>query len=101
MRIGSSIADGFYYDVDPATPLTAEDLPKIEAEMKKIIKEALPLERFTLPRNEAIEFMKEKEEPYKVELIEDLPEDAEISFYRQGILLTYVQDLHDEHQGCW
>ena len=52
--------------------------------MKKIIKEALPLERFTLPRNEAIEFMKEKEEPYKVELIEDLPEDAEISFYRQG-----------------
>ena len=84
LAIGPSIADGFYYDVDPATPLTAEDLPKIEAEMKKIIKEALPLERFTLPRNEAIEFMKEKEEPYKVELIEDLPEDAEISFYRQG-----------------
>ena len=67
LAIGPSIADGFYYDVDPATPLTAEDLPKIEAEMKKIIKEALPLERFTLPRNEAIEFMKEKEEPYKVE----------------------------------
>ena len=84
LAIGPSIADGFYYDVDPATPLTAEDLPKIEAEMKKIIKEALTLERFTLPRNEAIEFMKEKEEPYKVELIEDLPEDAEISFYRQG-----------------
>lgn len=58
LAIGPSIADGFYYDVDPATPLTAEDLPKIEAEMKKIIKEALPLERFTLPRNEAIEFMK-------------------------------------------
>ena len=79
LAIGPSIADGFYYDVDPATPLTAEDLPKIEAEMKKIIKEALPLERFTLPRNEAIEFMKEKEEPYKVELIEDLPEDLVIT----------------------
>ena len=84
LAIGPSIADGFYYDVDPATPLTAEDLPKIETEMKKIIKEGLALERFTLSREEAIALMKEKEEPYKVELIEDLPEDAEISFYRQG-----------------
>ena len=84
LAIGPSIADGFYYDVDPATPLTAEDLPKIETEMKKIIKEGLALERFTLSREEAIAKKKKKEEPYKVELIEDLPEDAEISFYRQG-----------------
>ena len=77
LAIGPSIADGFYYDVDPSSPLTAEDLPKIEAEMKKIIKEGLPLERFTKPREEAIAFMREKEEPYKVELIEDLPEDAQ------------------------
>ena len=84
LAIGPSIADGFYYDVDPAEPLTAEDLEKIEAEMKKIIKEALPLERFELPRAEAIALMKEKDEPYKVELIEDLPEDSTISFYKQG-----------------
>lgn len=84
LAIGPSIADGFYYDVDPVQPITADDLEKIEAEMKKIIKEALPLERFELPREEAIAFMKEKDEPYKVELIEDLPEDSVISFYRQG-----------------
>ena len=84
LAIGPSIADGFYYDVDRETPLTSEDLEKIEAEMKKIVKEDLKLERFELPRAEAIAFMKEKEEPYKVELIEDLPEDAVISFYRQG-----------------
>ena len=84
LAIGPSIADGFYYDVDPETPLTAEDMEKIEAEMKKIVKEALPIERFTLPREEAIALMREKEEPYKVELIEDLPEGAEISFYSQG-----------------
>ncbi len=84
LAIGPSIADGFYYDIDFASPIAAEDLEKIEAEMKKIVKEALPIERFTLPRNEAIALMKEKEEPYKVELIEDLPEDEEISFYRQG-----------------
>ncbi len=84
LAIGPSIADGFYYDVDAKEPITAEDLEKIEAEMKKIIKEALPLERFELPREEAIALMKEKEEPYKVELIEDLPQDAAISFYKQG-----------------
>ena len=84
LAIGPSIADGFYYDIDFASPIAAEDLEKIEAEMKKIVKEALPIERFTLPRNEAIALMKEKEEPYKVELIEDLPEGDEISFYRQG-----------------
>ena len=84
LAIGPSIADGFYYDIDFASPIAAEDLEKIEAEMKKIVKEALPIERFTLPRNEAIALMKEKEEPYKVEVIEDLPEGEEISFYRQG-----------------
>ncbi len=84
LAIGPSIADGFYYDIDFETPITADDLEKIEAEMKKIIKEALPLERFTLPREEALALMKEKKEPYKVELIEDLPEGEEISFYKQG-----------------
>ncbi len=84
LAIGPSIADGFYYDIDFETPLVAEDMEKIEGEMKKIVKEALPIERFTLPREEAIALMKEKEEPYKVELIEDLPEGEEISFYKQG-----------------
>lgn len=84
LAIGPSIADGFYYDIDRDEPVTSDDLAKIETEMKKIIKEALPLERFELPRAQAIEFMKEKNEPYKVELIEDLPEDAIISFYKQG-----------------
>ena len=84
LAIGPSVADGFYYDVDRDTPFTAEDLEKIEKEMKKIVKENLPLVRSEKPRNEAIEYFKEKDEPYKVELIEDLPEDAVISFYTQG-----------------
>lgn len=84
LAIGPSIDGGFYYDFDSSKTFTAEDLAKIEKEMEKIIKEDLPLERFTLPREEAIRFMEEKEEPYKVELIRDLPEDAELSFYRQG-----------------
>ena len=84
LAIGPSIADGFYYDIDRDEPVTSDDLAKIEAEMKKIIKEALSLERFELPRAEAIALMKEKNEPYKVELIEDLPEDSIISFYKQG-----------------
>jgi len=84
LAIGPSVADGFYYDIDCETPLTQEDLEKIEAEMKKIVKEALPIEQFTKPRAEAIAYFQEKEEPYKVELIEDLPEDAVISFYSQG-----------------
>ena len=84
LAIGPSIADGFSYDIDRDEPVTSDDLAKIEAEMKKIIKEALPLERFELPRAEAIALMKEKNEPYKVELIEDLPEDSIISFYKQG-----------------
>ena len=84
LAIGPSVADGFYYDIDRETPLTQENLEKIEAEMKKIVKEALPIEQFTKPRAEAIAYFQEKEEPYKVELIEDLPEDAVISFYSQG-----------------
>lgn len=83
LAIGPSIEEGFYYDFD-AEPFSREDLDHLEKEMKKIIKEGNRLEKFTLPRTEAIQFMKEKEEPYKVELIEDLPEDAEISFYKQG-----------------
>ncbi|MCB7303582.1 threonine--tRNA ligase [Bariatricus massiliensis] len=84
LAIGPSVADGFYYDIDREVPLVAEDLEKIEAEMKKIVKEALPIEQYTMPRNEAIAYFKEKGEPYKVELIEDLPEDEVISFYSQG-----------------
>ena len=83
VTIGPAIEDGFYYDFD-AAPFSREDLDKLEAEMKKIIKEGHKLERFTLPRAEAIKFMEERNEPYKVELIQDLPEDAEISFYDQG-----------------
>ena len=84
LAIGPSIEDGFYYDIDRETPLVAEDLEKIEAEMKKIVKEDLPIKQYTMPRSEAIAYFKEKVEPYKVELIEDLPEDAVISFYSQG-----------------
>ena len=94
LAIGPSVADGFYYDVDSETPLTAEDLVKIEAEMKKIVKEALPITRFTKSREEAIAYFKEKEEPYKVELIEDLPEDAEISFYQQGEFVDLCAGPH-------
>ena len=94
LAIGPSVADGFYYDVDSETPLTAEDLVKIEAEMKKIVKEALPITRFTKPREEAIAYFKEKEEPYKVELIEDLPEDAQISFYQQGEFVDLCAGPH-------
>ena len=83
VTIGPAIDDGFYYDFD-AQPFSRDDLDKLEAEMKKIIKEGHELKRFTLPRQEAIQLMKEKNEPYKVELIEDLPEDAEISFCDQG-----------------
>ena len=84
LAIGPAIDNGFYYDFDSENSFTAEDLKAIEAEMKKIVKENIKLERFTLPRDEAIAFMKEKDEPYKVELIEDLEDGAEISFYKQG-----------------
>lgn len=84
LTIGPSIENGFYYDFDVEKPISENDFEKIEEEMKKIIKEDLPLERYTLSRTEAIEFMKKLDEPYKVELIEELPEGEEISFYKQG-----------------
>ena len=84
LAIGPAIDDGFYYDFDKEGGFSPEDLDRIEAEMKKIVKENLKLETYTLPRAEAIEFMKGKGEIYKVQLIEDLPEDAAISFYKQG-----------------
>ena len=84
LAIGPAIKDGFYYDFDRVTPFTEEELEKIEAEMKKIVKENLKIERFTLPRDEAVKFMTEKNEPYKTELINDLPEGEEISFFKQG-----------------
>lgn len=93
MTIGPSIDDGFYYDFD-MPPLTREDLDKIEAEMKKIIKKGEKLESFTLPREEAIKMMAEREEPYKVELIQDLPEDAIISFYKQGDFVELCAGPH-------
>ena len=84
LAIGPSIKDGFYYDFDRDGGFTNEDIAALEAEMKKIVKENLKLERFTLPRAEAIKLMEDKDEPYKVELIEDLPEDEELSFFKQG-----------------
>ena len=84
LAIGPSIDNGFYYDLDSPTAFTPEMMEQIEGEMRKICKEKLKLERFELPREEAIRYMEEKGEPYKVELINDLPEDAVISFYKQG-----------------
>ncbi len=84
LAIGPSIDNGFYYDFDRERPFSPEELELLEKEMKKIVKENIKLERFELPRAEAIKFMEERNEPYKVELIEDLPEDAVISFYKQG-----------------
>ena len=84
LAIGPAIDNGFYYDFDSEEKFTPEHLAKIETEMKKIVKEKLPITRFTLPRAQALQLMKDKGEPYKVELIEDLPADAEISFYEQG-----------------
>ena len=94
LAIGPSIADGFYYDMEFETPLTSDDFGKIEAEMKKIVKEDLKIERFTKSREDAIAFMKEKGEPYKVELIEDLPEGEEISFYSQGEFVDLCAGPH-------
>ena len=99
LAIGPSIDDGFYYDIDSDVTFTPEVLEKLEAEMRKICKEKLPLERFELPRDEAIAFMKEKDEPYKVELIEDLPADAHISFYRQGEFTDLCAGPHMDNTG--
>ncbi|WP_039657394.1 threonine--tRNA ligase [Clostridium tyrobutyricum] len=94
LAIGPSIDNGFYYDLDAEFSFTPELLEKIEAEMKKIVKENEKLERFELPRDEAIKLMKEKDEPYKVKLIEDLPEDEVISFYKQGDFIDLCAGPH-------
>ena len=99
LAIGPAIDNGFYYDFDAATPFTQEDFAKIEKEMERIGKENLKLERFELPRAEAIRFMEEKGEPYKVELINDLPEDAVISFYRQGDFVDLCAGPHVASTG--
>jgi len=99
LAIGPSIENGFYYDFDAPFSFTAEHLEAMEAEMRKICKEKLKLERFELPRAEAIQFMEEKEEPYKVELINDLPEDAIISFYKQGEFVDLCAGPHLDSTG--
>ncbi len=97
LAIGPSIDNGFYYDLDRETPFVAEDLEKIETEMKKIVKENLSIERFTKSREDAIAYFKENGEPYKVELVEDLPVGEEISFYRQGELGLFM--MHEAGPG--
>lgn len=99
LAIGPSIDNGFYYDFDTPQPFTPEDLAELEAEMRKICKEKLKLERFELPRAEAIKFMEELDEPYKVELINDLPEDAVISFYKQGDFTDLCAGPHLDSTG--
>ena len=94
LAIGPAIENGFYYDFDSETPFTPEALKAIEDEMKKIVRENLRIERFELPRAEAIAFMREKDEPYKVQLIEELPDDAVISFYRQGEFVDLCAGPH-------
>ena len=99
LAIGPSIENGFYYDFDTPAPFSPEQLAELEAEMRKICKEKLKLERFELPRAEAIQFMEEREEPYKVELINDLPEDAVISFYKQGEFTDLCAGPHLDSTG--
>jgi threonyl-tRNA synthetase len=94
LAIGPAIENGFYYDFDADKAFSGEDLQRIEEEMERVIKEDLTLERFTLPRADAIKFMLEKDEPYKVELIRDLPDDAEISFYQQGEFVDLCAGPH-------
>ena len=99
LAIGPSIENGFYYDFDTPAPFTEAQLTELEAEMRKICKEKLKLERFELPRAEAVKYMEEKEEPYKVELINDLPEDAHISFYKQGEFVDLCAGPHVDSTG--
>ena len=99
LAIGPSIDNGFYYDLLAPFSFTPENLAEIEAEMRKICKEKLKLERFELPRAEAIKFMEEKDEPFKVELINDLPEDAVISFYKQGEFTDLCAGPHLDSTG--
>ena len=94
ITIGPSIEKGFYYDFDVEKPFSDEDLKNIEEEMKKIIKEDFEIERFELPREDAIKLMEEREEPYKVELIKDLPEGEVISFYKQGEFTDLCRGPH-------
>ncbi len=100
LAIGPAIDDGFYYDFDSPESFTMEDLKNIEAEMKKIVKERLKLEKFELPRSEAIELLKKMDEPYKIELVNDLPEDAVISFYKQGDFTDLCAGPHAYDTGC-
>ena len=99
LAIGPAIENGFYYDFDTPAPFTEDQLSELEAEMRKICKEKLKLERFELPREEALKFMEEKGEPYKVELINDLPEDAVISFYKQGEFTDLCAGPHLDSTG--
>ena len=99
LAIGPAIDNGFYYDIDSEHKFTEEDFLKIQKEMKKIVQANYPLERFELPREEALKFMEEKEEPYKVELIQDLPEDAVISFYKQGEFVDLCAGPHMASTG--
>ena len=99
LAIGPAIENGFYYDFDAPFAITPEILEKLEAEMRKICKEKIKLERFELPREEAIKFMEERDEPYKVELIQDLPEDAVISFYKQGDFTDLCAGPHLDSTG--
>ncbi len=99
LAIGPSIDNGFYYDLDSPTAFTPEMMEQIEGEMRKICKEKLKLERFELPREEAVRYMEEKGEPYKVELINDLPEDAVISFYKQGEFVDLCAGPHVDSTG--
>ncbi len=99
LAIGPAIEDGFYYDIDSEKPFVAEDLAALEAEMRKICKEKLKLERFELPREEALALMEQAGEPYKVELIQDLPEDAVISFYKQGEFTDLCAGPHLDSTG--
>ncbi len=99
LAIGPAIENGFYYDFDTAEPFSESQLSELEAEMRKICKEKLKLERFELPRAEAIQFMEERGEPYKVELIHDLPEDAVISFYKQGDFTDLCAGPHLDSTG--
>ena len=94
LSIGPVIENGFYYDIDFVTPIAQTDLAKVELEMQKIIKSNLPIERFTLPKEEAIELMKSYSEDYKVELIEELPEGETISFYKQGNFTDLCRGPH-------
>ena len=99
LAIGPSIDNGFYYDFDTPQPFSEDQLDELEAEMRKICKEKLKLERFELPRAEAVQYMEEKGEPYKVELINDLPEDATISFYKQGEFVDLCAGPHVDSTG--